>query len=157
MNTDIKKVAVVDGMSFVSKVNIKKNHIQNCEEFASCFIDIIDKETAEYLEVRIVFNRYQKNSLKGNTSVACSSYKGIFSSSLQSLCYNKKKIKTKKESTQYLSAKLSQHFVKDYMVVFDKTGFTNTADLDNNLRNYNHEEADTGIVLHCARGILSQS
>ena len=34
---------------------------------ASCFIDIIDKETAEYHEVHIVFHRYQKNSLKGDT------------------------------------------------------------------------------------------
>ena len=38
--------------------------------------------------------------------------------------------------------------MKDYVVVFDKTVLTNIADLDNNLRNYNHEEADTGIVLH---------
>ena len=38
--------------------------------------------------------------------------------------------------------------MKDYVVVFEKTVLTNRADLDNNLRNYNHEEADTGIVLH---------
>ena len=38
--------------------------------------------------------------------------------------------------------------MKDYVVVFDKTVLTNIADLDNNLRNYNHEEAHTGIVLH---------
>ena len=47
-DTDIRKVAIVDGMAFFNKVNIKKNHIRNCEEFASCFINIIDKETAEY-------------------------------------------------------------------------------------------------------------
>ena len=38
--------------------------------------------------------------------------------------------------------------MKDYVVVINKTVLTNIADLDNNLRNYNHEEADTGIVLH---------
>ena len=38
--------------------------------------------------------------------------------------------------------------MKHYAVVFDKTVLTNIADLDSNLRNYNHEEADTGIVLH---------
>ena len=43
MDTDIRKVVVVDGMAFAKKVNIKKSHIRNCEEFASCFIDIIDK------------------------------------------------------------------------------------------------------------------
>ena len=67
MDRDKKTVAIVDGKTFVNKVSIKKNHIRNCEEFASCFIDIIDKETAEYHEVHIVFHRYQKNSLKGNT------------------------------------------------------------------------------------------
>ena len=55
MNTDIRKVAVADGMAFVNEVNIKKNDIRNCEEFASCFIDIIDRETVEYHDVRIVF------------------------------------------------------------------------------------------------------
>ena len=38
--------------------------------------------------------------------------------------------------------------MKDYVVVFNKTVLTNLADLDNNLRNYNHEVVDTGIVLH---------
>ena len=55
MGTHIRKVAVADGMAFVNKVNIKKNHIRNCEEFASCFIDIVDKETVEYRDVLIVF------------------------------------------------------------------------------------------------------
>ena len=67
MDTDIRGVAVVDGMAFVNKVNIKKNHIWNFEEFASCFIDIIDKETTEYHKVWIVFYHYQMISLKGNT------------------------------------------------------------------------------------------
>ena len=38
--------------------------------------------------------------------------------------------------------------MKDYIVAFDKTVLTNVADLDNNLRNYIHEKADTGIVPH---------
>ena len=57
-------------------------------------------------------------------------------------------IETKKELTHYFSLKLSQHFVKDYVVVFDKTILSGIADLNHNLRNYNHEEADTEIVLH---------
>ena len=60
MNTDIRKVAVADGMAFVNEVNIKKNDIWNCEEFASCFIDILDKETVEYHDVRIVFRSLPK-------------------------------------------------------------------------------------------------
>ena len=38
--------------------------------------------------------------------------------------------------------------MKNYVVVFHKTVLTNIVDLDDNLRNYNHEEAGTGIVLH---------
>ena len=156
MDTDIRQVAVVDGIAFANKVNVKKNHIRNCEEFASCFIAIIDKETAEYQEVRIVFDRYQKNSLKGNTSAARTKgysavhYKVSDATKIDHLETKDflSSIETKKELTQYLSLKLSQHFVKDYAVGFDKTVLTNIADLDNNLRNYNHEEADTGIALH---------
>ena len=143
-------------MAFVNKVNIKKNYIRNCEEFASCFIDIIDKETAEYYVVRIIFFRYQKDSLKGNTREARTKgysavhYKASNATKIDPLETKDflSSIETKKELTQYLSLKLSQHFVKDYVVVFDNTVLTNIADLDNNLRNCNHEEADTGIVLH---------
>ena len=147
-------------MAFVNKVNIKKNHIRNCEEFATCFIDIIDKETAEYYEVCIVFDRYQKDSLKGNTRAARTAARTKGYSAVHYKASNATKIdhletkdflssiETKKESTQYLSLKLNQHFVKDYVMVFDNTVLTNIADLDNNLRNCNHKEADTGIALH---------
>ena len=156
MDTDIRKVAVVDGMAFVNKVSIKKNRIRNCEKFASCFIDIIDKENAEYHEVHIAFDHYQKNSLKGNTRATHAKrysavhYKVSDATKIDHLetKYFLSSIETRKELSQYLSLKLSQHFVKHYVVVFDKTVLTNMPDLDNNLRNYNHEETDTGIVLH---------
>ena len=38
--------------------------------------------------------------------------------------------------------------IKDFVVVYDETVFTNIPDLDDSLYDYNHEEADTGIVLH---------
>ena len=44
--------------------------------------------------------------------------------------------------------KRSKHFFKDFVVVFNETVFSNMSDLDDQLSDYNHEETDTGIVLH---------
>lgn len=64
---EIRKVVIVDGMAIVNRVDIKKKEIRNCADFAKCFNDIIDRETAEYHEVRVIFDRYKSNSLKTNT------------------------------------------------------------------------------------------
>ena len=37
---------------------------------------------------------------------------------------------------------------KDFVVVFDRSCFSNLADLDESLKTFGQEEADTGIVLH---------
>ena len=38
--------------------------------------------------------------------------------------------------------------VKDFVVVFDRSCFSNLADLEESRKTYGQEEADTGIVLH---------
>ena len=49
---------------------------------------------------------------------------------------------------------------KDFVVVVDRTCFSNSADLDEPLKTYGQEEADTGIVLHaidvCKRDPFSE-
>ena len=49
---------------------------------------------------------------------------------------------------------------KDFVVVFDTNCFSNLADLEESLKTYGQEEADTGIVLHaidvCRRGRFSE-
>ena len=57
-------------------------------------------------------------------------------------------IQTKSEFTKYLSEKLVQQLKVDYVVIHHKCLITNILDLDPSLRNYSHEEADTGIVLN---------
>ena len=112
------------------------------------------KETKKYHEVRIVFGRYQRTLSKEILGQLIGrAIQQFITKSLmqQKLITLKQQIfclqsKPKKELAQYLSLKLSQHFVKGFMVVFDKTVLTNTADFDNTLRN--HEEPNTGIVLH---------
>ena len=56
-------------------------------------------------------------------------------------------IQTKSELTKYLSEKLVQQLKVDYIVIHHKYLITNILDLDPSLRNYSHNEADTGIVL----------
>ena len=53
-------------------------------------------------------------------------------------------IQTKNELTKYLSEKLVQQLKVDYVVIHYKC----LINLDPSLRNYSHEEADTGIVLN---------
>ena len=57
-------------------------------------------------------------------------------------------IQTKSKLTKYLSEKLVQQLKVDYVVIHHKCLITNIPDLDPSLRNYSHEEADTGIVLN---------
>ena len=57
-------------------------------------------------------------------------------------------IETKKELTAYLANKLTCSLGNDFVVVVDRTCYTNILDLDRSLQSYGHEEADTGIVLH---------
>ena len=57
-------------------------------------------------------------------------------------------IKTKNERTEYLSNKVQLKLDIEYVVVYGMTCVTNIIDLDPELKNYTHEEADTGIVLH---------
>ena len=49
---------------------------------------------------------------------------------------------------------------KDFVVVFDRSCFSNLADLEESLKTYGQEEADTGIVLHtkdvCRRDLFRE-
>ena len=69
-------------------------------------------------------------------------------------------IETKKELTRYLADKLAADLEKDFVVVFDRSCFSNLADLEESLKTYGQEEADTGIVLHaidvCRRDPFSE-
>ena len=55
---------------------------------------------------------------------------------------------TKKELTTYPSRRLADYLNKQFVIAFERTCMTNIPDLDNDLKEYGQEEADTGIVLH---------
>ena len=153
---DIRKVIIIDGMAVVNRVNIKKSNIKSCADFSKCFLYIIDKEVADFDEVRVIFDHYKHDSLKNKTRSGRTKgrssvqYKVLDSTKIE---HPERKeflssIETKEELTKYLSGKLNHHLSKDFVIVLNGNVTSNMSDLDENLLNYNHEEADTGIVLH---------
>ena len=49
--SDARKVIIFDVMAIADKIGIKKSGIKNCLEFASNFMDIIDKQASGFQEV----------------------------------------------------------------------------------------------------------
>ena len=49
--SDARKVIIFDAMTIVNKIDIKNSGIENCLEFASNFMDIIDKQASGFQEV----------------------------------------------------------------------------------------------------------
>ena len=49
--SDARKVIIFDAMAIVNKFDIKNSGIKNCLEFASNFMDIIDKQASGFQEV----------------------------------------------------------------------------------------------------------
>ena len=54
-------------MAMVNKINIANSQISNYDDFAKCFIDMITIETEDCGEFRVVYDRYDPQSLKNNT------------------------------------------------------------------------------------------
>ena len=51
-------------MAIVKKIHIKKSKIKTCADFAEAFVDRVLDESFGYNKVRVVFDRYVRNSLK---------------------------------------------------------------------------------------------
>ena len=69
-------------------------------------------------------------------------------------------METKRELTRYLADKLVADLEKYFLVLFDRSCFSNLVDLEDSLKTYGQEKADTGIVLHaideCRRDPFSE-
>ena len=150
------KVIVFDGMAVVNKIDIKKLKLRSCKEFASAFVQKVKKESQGFDEVRVIFDRYIEESLKSGTRTIRTGseticYKISDDTIIQHLTTKQflSDIKTKQELTKYLSKKLFDvyHDVA-FVVSYEFIGMSNISDLDVNLKDHCHEEADTCIVLH---------
>ena len=62
--SDVRNYINFDAMAVVYKTDIKKSGIKNCLEFASNFMDNIDKQVSGFQEVRIIFDCHDPDSLK---------------------------------------------------------------------------------------------
>ena len=154
VNTDSRKVIIIDGMAFFN--DIQKCQIKNCSDFAKCFLNIIKAETKVYNEARIIFDRWDQKSLKANTranhtaGLSAVRYKVSDSTKIGHLKTKEflSAIKPKIELTEYLSKKLNDTLTLDFVVVYGNCCLANISSLNQELFDYNQEEADKGIVLH---------
>ena len=145
-SSNTRKVIIIDGMAIVNKINISSSQISNW----------VKNKTDDYDEFRVVFDRYDPKSLKNNTrsnrtkGLSAVYYKVSDTTRISHLSTKEflSSIKTKSELTEYLGKKLAECTSKEYVVVYGNTLITNIGNLDEQLYNYNQEEADTGIVLH---------
>ena len=109
--------------------------MHTCLDFAECFVNIINNETKEYDEVRIIFDRYGPESLKSNMRASCTlglsavRYKIADNTKIGHLETKEfiSYIETKNDLTEYLNKKLQNVLNVDFVVVFGTTTLTNMA------------------------------
>ena len=64
--TESQFVEIIDVMAVVNSLN-KTSEIKTCKDFSNKFNDMIMRETADCDAIRVIFDRYVSNSLKGAT------------------------------------------------------------------------------------------
>ena len=109
------RVVIIDGMAVVNSV-IKTDRMKTCQDFAGSFLAIICKMAANYDEVRLVFDRYMKTSLKEQMRTKRTKGKSTYyhvkditliqNISLKDFLAD---IWTKAELTEYLADKIERH------------------------------------------------
>ena len=62
-----RKAIVIDTIVFVNKIDVKKYEVQNYSDFIKCFVSWIQEEAYGKNEAKVVFDRFEKMSLKANT------------------------------------------------------------------------------------------
>ena len=143
-------------MGIVNKIDVKSESIENCAEFASIFFKRVKNKASKFDEARIMFDRCDVKFVKANTragrikEIAPVHYKVTDSRRIRHLEIKKflAAIETKKELTRCLADRLAAGLEKYFVVVFDRSCFLNSADLEESHKIYGQEEADPAVVLH---------
>ena len=132
-----------------------KTKLKSCLEFGSAFVTKFEKEAQGFDKVRLIPNRYTKESLKSGTRTAKTEGEIVrFKISDDTVIEHLTKqflsdIKTKQGLTKYLSMKLYNVFKNVvFAASYEFTCISKISDIDARLKDYCHEEADTCIVLH---------
>ena len=134
----------------VNRINIKKSKLSTCRHFAESFSEIILSHARRYGEIRVVFDRYDENSLKSQTR--CSGIDGIVPVQYRVIDTTQigrldvreflASIHTKNELTEFRSRKLSVAFTygsTKYAIFYGNTTLTNIPNFRRDLMTYGHE------------------
>ena len=54
-------------MAVVNKIDIREMNLKSCSDFASTFLQKVEKEPQRSEEVRVIFDRYIEESLKSGS------------------------------------------------------------------------------------------
>jgi len=153
------RVIIVDGMALVNSVS-KSDRMKTCQDFAESFLAIMCNIAEQYDEVRLVFDRYLKTSLKEQMRTERTHGKSTYyhvkdSTLIQNITLKGflSDIRTKAELTEYLADKIVFHSrslnnrLKKLMVT-SGTRTRGNVEIPDSLLTHSQEEADTLIVLH---------
>ena len=160
------KVIILDGMAIVNALPKEKDPefvVNTCKDLSELFIRHLVSKCHGYDEVRLVFDRYVKESLKWmtregrNKGVKSTQYRIQDSTIIKDVKLKDllSDVNTKKDLTIYLSEKSITYSrspsseLDKFMVTFE-TSTRGNIDIPENLVNHDHEEADTLILLHAS-------
>ena len=124
-------------MAIVSKINIANSQLNNCDDIAKCFTDMITNKTEDCDQFRVEFDRYDPKSLKNK----------LRSNETEGLSAVHYKVSDTARIIHRLT-KQSLSSILTYVTVHGNSLLINEANVKKLLENYNEEEADTGIVCH---------
>ena len=132
-------------------------NLKSCSDFASTFLQKVEKEAHRFEEVPVIFDRYIEESLKFGTRIRGTGgetvrYKISDDTVVEHLTAEQflSDIKTMQDLTKYLSMKLYDVFQNvAFVVSYEFTCISNISDTDARLKDHCHKEADTCIVLCC--------
>ena len=153
------RVIIIDGMAVVNSVT-KTEQMKTCQNFADAFLQIICNMAAQYDEVRLVFDRYIKTSLKEQMRTKRTKGKSTYyhvkdNTLIQNISLKDflSDIRTKGELTEYLADKVLHHSKSSNnrlkkLMVTSGTQTKGNVDIPCSLLTHSQEEADTLLLLH---------
>ena len=153
------RLIITDGMAVVNSVT-KTEQMKTCQNFADVFLQIICNMAAQYDEVRLVFYRYIKASLKEQMRTKRTKGKSTYyhvkdNTLIQNISLKDflSDIRTKRELTEYLADKVLHHSKSSNnrlkkLMVTSGTQTKGNVDIPCSLLTHSQEEADTLLLLH---------
>ena len=127
------------------------------KDFADRFVDRIARISSGFEQVRLVFDRYVKDSLKARTRHKRTSgneirYQVSDVTNIENITLKQflSHIDTKQDLTNYLTKYAKDHLHnrgKKYVVTHDLTSESNIVNYADDMKSHDHEEADTLLIL----------